>query len=132
MNKIIVELHPEDRARLDAIIAKLDSLQPHCDDCVENVVTMVEAAHPAKPAPAPAPAARPTAELETPPWTEPAPVPAVEPPTLAEFQKAVAIRCTENPALKPKVRELVNKYAPSVSEIPADKRLEFLDQLAAL
>lgn len=119
MNKIIVELHPEDRARLDAIIAKLDSLQPHCADCVENVVNMVEAAHPA-------PVARPTAE------PEPAPAPAVEPPTLAEFQKAVAVRCAENPAVKPKVRELVNKYAPSVSEIPADKRVEFLAQLAAL
>lgn len=134
MNKIIVELHPDDRARLDAIIAKLDSLQPHCDDCVENVVTMAEAAHPAKPAPAPAPApaARPTAEPETPPWTEPAQAPVAEPPSLADFQKAVAVRCTESPALKPKVRELVNKYAPSVSEIPADKRHEFLAQLAAL
>lgn len=126
MNKIIVELHPEDRARLDAIIVKLDNLQPHCDDCVENVVTMVEAAHPAS-TPETAPVApRPTAEPET------APVPTVEPPTLAEFQKAVAVRCAENPALKPKVRELVNKYAPSVSEIPTDKRIEFLDQLAAL
>lgn len=126
MNKIIVELHPEDRARLDAIIAKLDNLQPHCDDCVENVVNMVEAAHPA-------PVAEPEPVVEAPTAEpEPAPAPAVEPPTLAEFQKAVAVRCAENPTVKPKVRELVNKYAPSVSEIPADKRIEFLAQLAAL
>lgn len=122
MNKIIFELSPEDRARLDAIIAKLDGLAPHCDDGVDNVVHMVEAAHPAAPATAP----------EAPPWTESTPPPAAEPPALAEFQKAVAVRCAENPAVKPKVRELVNRYAASVSEIPEDKRLEFLAQLAAL
>ena len=124
VNKIIVELHPEDRARLDAIIAKLDSLQPHCDDCVDNVLHLVE------PTPAPAPAARATAEPE--PAPEPAPAPVAEPPSLAEFQKAVTERCVASPAVKAKVRELVNKYAPSVSEIPSDKRVEFLDQLAAL
>lgn len=123
MNKIIFELSPEDRARLDAIIAKLDGLAPHCDDCVDNVVHMVEAAHPAASAPAP----------EAPPWTEPTPPPAAaEPPALAEFQKVVTVRCAENPAVKLKVRELVNRYAPSVSEIPEDKRLEFLDLLAKL
>lgn len=120
MNKIIVELHPEDRARLDAIIAGLDKLQPHCDSCVDNVLHLVEGAQPAPVEPAP------VAE------PEPTPAPAAEPPSLAEFQKAVAVRCAENPAVKPKVRELVNKYAPSVSEIPADKRHEFLTQLAAL
>ena len=143
-NRIIFELHPEDRARLDAIIAKLDNMQPLCDDCVDNVLHLVEptpAPAPAarataepepavEPTPAPAPAARATAEPE--PAVEPTPEPVAEPPSLAEFQKAVAVRCTENPALKPKVRELVNKYAPSVSEIPADKRHEFLTQLAAL
>jgi len=132
MNKIIFELSPEDRARLDAIIAKLDGLAPHCDDCVDNVLQVVEGAHPAKPATAPAPAARPTAEPESPPWTEPAPAPVAEPPSLAEFQRVVTERCVASPAVKAKVRELVNKYAPSVSEIPADKRHEFLAQLAAL
>lgn len=127
MNKIIFELSPEDRARLDAIIAKLDGLAPHCDDCVDNVVNMVEAAHPAAPAPV-----APQSLEPVPIPVAPTPPPAAEPPALAEFQKAVAVRCAENPAVKPKVRELVNRYAASVSEIPEGKRLEFLAQLAAL
>ena len=122
MNRIVIELHPDDRARLDAIIAGLCKLQPHCDSCVDNVLSVVEGAI----APAAAPAVDPA---PAPVETQPA-APAVEPPSLADFQKAVALRCAENPAVKPKVRELVNRYAPSVSEIPPEKRLEFLDLLA--
>ena len=124
MNRIVIEFSPDDRARLDAIIAGLDKLQPHCDSCVDNVLQVVEGAI--------APAAAPAADPDPAPFdTEPV-APNVEPPSLADFQKAVALRCTENPALKPKVRELVNRYAGSVSEIPPEKRLEFLDQLAKL
>lgn len=111
MNRIIIELHPEDRARLDALIAWLEKLQPNCDSCVDNVLRVVEGTRDEKPA---------------------APAPAVEPPTLADFQKAVALRCAENPAVKPKVRELVNRYAASVSEIPPEKRIEFLDLLSKI
>ena len=130
MNKIVIELHPDDRARLDAIIAGLERLQPNCDSCVDNVLRVVEGAQAA-------PADTPAAPIENhqpvtpvaPPASAPA-APAVEPPSLAEFQKAVALRCAQNPAIKPKVRELVNRFAESVSEIPAEKRLEFLDLLA--
>lgn len=124
MNRIVIEFSPEDRARLDAIIAGLDKLQPHCDSCVDNVLQVVEGAI--------APAAAPAVDPDPAPFdTEPA-APAVEPPSLADFQKAVTLRCVENPAVKPKVRELVNRYAGSVSEIPPEKRLEFLDMLAKL
>lgn len=122
MNRIVIELHPEDRARLDALIAGLEKLQPNCDSCVDNVLRVVEDAHAEKPAADPAP---PTAPVET-------PAPAAEPPSLADFQKAVALRCAQNPAVKPKVRELVNRYAESVSEIPPEKRTEFLDLLSRL
>lgn len=126
MNKIVIEFHPEDRARLDAIIAGLEKLQPNCDSCVDNVLRVVEGARDEKPAAAPA-------EDPQPVTPAPAPVPevpAAEPPSLADFQKAVAMRCASNPAIKPKVRELVNRFAESVSEIPPEKRLEFLDLLA--
>lgn len=126
MNRIVIELHPEDRARLDALIAGLEKLQPNCDSCVDNVLRVVEDAHAEKPTAAtaedPAP---PIAPVET-------PAPAVEPPSLADFQKAVALRCAQNPAVKPKVRELVNRYAESVSEIPPEKRTEFLDLLSKI
>lgn len=126
MNKIVIEFHPEDRARLDAIIAGLEKLQPNCDSCVDNVLRVVEGARDEKPAAAPA-------EDPQPVTPAPAPVPealAAEPPSLADFQKAVAMRCASNPAIKPKVRELVNRFAESVSEIAPEKRLEFLDLLA--
>lgn len=126
MNRIVIELHPEDRARLDALIAGLEKLQPNCDSCVDNVLRVVEDAHAEKPAAGPAEdPAPPTAPVET-------PEPAVEPPSLADFQKAVALRCAQNPAVKPKVRELVNRYAESVSEIPPEKRTEFLDLLSKI
>lgn len=126
MNKIVIEFHPEDRARLDAIIAGLEKLQPNCDSCVDNVLRVVEGAQAEKPAAAPAEDPQPV-----PPAPAPVPeAPAAEPPSLADFQKAVAMRCASNPAIKPKVRELVNRFAESVSEIPPEKRLEFLDLLA--
>lgn len=122
MNRIVIEFSPEDRARLDAIIAGLEKLQPHCDSCVDNVLSVVEGAI--------APAAAPAVDPDPAPFDTASEAPTVEPPSLADFQKAVALRCVENPAVKPKVRELVNRYAGSVSEIPEEKRLEFLDLLA--
>ena len=132
MNRLVIELHPEDRARLDALIAGLERLQPNCDSCVGNVLRVVEGVHDEKPAAAPAEDPAPPAAKDEAPFDIPPAATAVEPPSLAEFQKAVALRCTQNPAVKPKVRELVNRYAESVSEIPPEKRLEFLDLLAKL
>ncbi len=129
MNRITIELSAEDRARLDALIAGLEKLQPNCDSCVDNVLRYGEAlcGEKAPPAAEPQPAAPTAAPVET-----PAPAPVAEPPSLADFQKAVALRCAQNPAVKPKVRELVNRYAGSVSEIPEGKRIEFLDLLSKI
>lgn len=130
-NRIVIELSPEDRARLDALIAGLEKLQPNCDSCVDNVLHYGEALSKEKPTtPAPAPAEDP-AKDETPFDTQPA-APATEPPSLADFQNAVTTCCVKKPAVKSKVRELVNRYAESVSEIPPEKRLEVLDLLAKL
>lgn len=114
-NKIVIELCAEDRARLDAII---DGLQNRSAAPVETLTTDFAASFPdPQPEPEPAPAEVPT----------PAPV-----PSLAEFQKAITLRCAESAAVKTKVRELVNRFAPSVSEIPEEKRAEFLDLLSKL
>lgn len=136
MNRFVIELHPEDRARLDALIAGLEKLQPNCESCVDNVLRVAEdlarpTGTPTAPAAVPAEAAPPV-DLPAPEAPAPAKVPAAKPPSLAEFQAMVTDRCVKNPALKPQVRELVNRYAESVSEIPAEKRLVFLEQLAAL
>lgn len=114
-NKIVIELCAEDRARLDAII---DGLQNRSAAPVETLTTDFAASFPdPQPEPEPAPAEVPA----------PAPV-----PSLAEFQKAITLRCAESAAVKTKVRELVNRFAPSVSEIPEEKRAEFLDLLSKL
>ena len=116
-NKIVIELCAEDRARLDAII---DGLQ-NCFAVPGEILTTDFAASFPDPqlAPAEAPA----------PVEAPAPAPV---PSLAEFQKAITLRCAESAAVKTKVRELVNRFAPSVSEIPEEKRAEFLDLLSKL
>lgn len=127
MNKIVVELHPEDRARLDAIISSLQAL----------------AAAPGAPAEAaPAPAAdfpvegaahlEPPADPEPVPVADPEPAPAAKPVSLAEFQKAITLRCAESAKTKEAVRALVKQYAGSVSDIPEDKRSEVLAKLAEL
>lgn len=125
MTAITIELCAEDRARLDAIIAGLQGKAPAV-------------------APAEVPVADPAPVADFPvvpdqvPWDEapadpaPAPAPAAKPVSLAEFQKAITLRCAESPKVKAAVRELVNGYAPSVSTIPEDKRSEFLAKLAAI
>jgi hypothetical protein len=125
MNKIVFELCAEDRARLDAIIAGLQHLGgvPGAPDGVLHPAD-ASTAHLEPPAAAPA-ASQP----------EPAPVvpaPEVKPVSLGEFQKAIVTRCAESAAMKAKVQALVHKYAPSVSEIPEDKRAEVLAELAKL
>lgn len=114
-NKIVIELCAEDRARLDAII---DGLQNRSAAPVETLTTDFAASFP-DPQPEPEPA----------PVEAPAPAPV---PSLAEFQKAITLRCAESAAVKTKVRALVNRFAPSVSEIPEEKRAEFLDLLSKL
>lgn len=163
MNKIVVELHPEDRARLDAVIAGLQALAsapaapatplpPAMMDAAfqrflekreqEEKIQAAAAEVFGKdqaPAPAPAPAAEfPVVpdqspwDLTTPAAPAPAPAPAVKPVSLAEFQKAITLRCAESAETKAAVRGLVREYATSVSVIPEEKRSEFLAKLAAI
>lgn len=136
MNKIVIELCAEDRARLDRIVAGLERLPLIGVDLAQGAdftaplqeaeVSLglpVEGAAHLEPVDAPAPA----------PSAEPAPVePAPEPISLAEFQKVVTMWLAMNPAKKPQARELVNRYAPSATEIPPEKRAEFLAALDAL
>lgn len=129
MNKIVVELHPEDRARLDAIITGLQRVgAPVCNELKAAAVELpLEGTAHLEPiaAPAPAPAADPAP-------VEPVTAPDPEPMSLAEFQKVVTVWLAANPAKKPQARQLVNRYAPSATEIPPEKRAEFLTALNAL
>lgn len=125
MNRIVIELCPEDRKRIDELIAFAGLIasgmksSPAADHPADASVAHLEP-----------PVAAPAASQPEPPAVEPAPE--VKPISLGEFQKAIATRCAESTAMKEKVRALVHKYAPSVGEIPEGKRPEVLAALANL
>lgn len=137
MNKIVFELCEEDRQRLDAIIVGLQGLVPTVPKSVSFnsdgiTVEMSAAEHPADastahlgpPVAAPAPTQpEPTTVESTPP---------VKPISLAEFQKAVTQAVAKGVAQKQAAKKIINKYAPSVSEIPEGKRAEVMAELANL
>ena len=123
MNVIEFKLCAEDRARLDDIIAGLAALVPGAmSDAAVATLEVKQVELPVEGA----------AHLEPPADPEPAPVPAVKPVSLAEFQKAITLRCAESAKTKEAVRALVNQYATSVSDIPEDKRPEVLAKLAEI
>lgn len=126
MNVIEFKLCAEDRQRIDELIAFAGQI-------VDEMKSRPAAEHPAD---------APTTHLEPPVAAAPAaiqpepaavdPAPEVKPVSLGEFQKAIVTRCAASAAMKAKVQALVHKYAPSVSEIPEDKRAEVLAELAKL
>lgn len=157
MNKITIELCAEDRKRIDELMASIGLLTgelrntqppkiglhlPRIEQAEDGTVKLVKettptAEHPAdasithlEPVDAPAPA----------PITEPAPVepvpteptPEVKPVSLAEFQKAVTMVCAKGATQKAAAKDIINKYAASVSTIPEDKRHEVMAALAKL
>lgn len=122
MNTITIELCKEDRQRLDEVIAFLGliagdqksrptvSSQPeHPADATTTHLELVDA---------PAPAAEPT--------------PVEQPVSFAEFQKAVTQAVAKGPKQKATAKEIINEYAPSVSEVPEDKRAEVIARLAKI
>lgn len=63
--------------------------------------------------------------------TETAP-PEVTPVSFAEFQKAVTQAVAKGSKQKAAAREIINKYAASVSAVPEDKRAEVMAELAKI
>jgi hypothetical protein len=54
----------------------------------------------------------------------------VKPVSLAEFQKAVTLAVSKGTEAKKVVKEIINKYAASVSAVPEDKRAEVIAELS--
>jgi hypothetical protein len=54
----------------------------------------------------------------------------VKPVSLAEFQKAVTLAVSKGAEAKKAAKEIINKYAASVSAVPEDKRAEVMAELA--
>lgn len=155
--KIITELCPEDRARLDHVADAMERLadlmarrvvqesvastmsgqQP--DDIQQKLAEQVAKSQKA-PAEAPTEPAGAT-KAETPatdhpaeeslPWGDPAPVEEPKPVvTTADVQQKV-IKLV-NAGKKPEVLTIVKSYAANVSSIPEDKLAECLERLNAL
>lgn len=143
MNVITIELCPEDRARLDRLTEALE--RRSCESCVNSALSWAECIQSGSSvaAPAEAPKTAASAPNETPaspnthpetndaPWAESAPPPVPE-VSLAEFQKALTLRCAESATMREKVRSLLHEYAEAASLVPAEKRAEVLARLAKL
>lgn len=130
MNLLTVNFSDEDRARIDKLTAALSNLTDALNILGYGVALKAEQAQSAAPV-------QPTEPEKAP---EP-PTPAVEPPapaapapviSLPEFQKALAVRCSESLETKARVRAILNEYAPAASAVPEEKRAEILARLAAL
>jgi hypothetical protein len=55
-----------------------------------------------------------------------------QPVSFAEFQKAVTQAVAKGPKQKAAAKEIINEYAPSVSEVLEDKRAEVIARLAKI
>lgn len=158
MNKIIIELCAEDRARIDRLTKALeyravaaehhvakaepDDLQQKLAEQVakaskapaeshENAQESTEAETPAIPQPEPETVAtvEPTPEAEA----KPAPTPAALQQKVIELVNAAKQVSAEHAeAVKAKIKAIVNDYAVAVSKIPEDKRAEAMERLIAL
>ena len=133
MNTITIELTKTDRKLLEdltgavtLLASVLGSMQP--DQVRQQIIQEATGSdHPAEAS---------TAHLE-PVEETPAPViedptPEVKPVSYAEFQKAVTQAVAKGPEQKAAAKEIINKYAASVSAVPEDKRAEVMAELAKI
>lgn len=151
--KIITELCPEDRARIDRLTVALEARtaqvertlamyadeDPAADDIQKALAEQVAKSEkaptqspvePAGEAKAETPAT-PQPEAEAATTAEPDPVAEAKPaPTTVELQQKVI--ALVNKGKKADVSAIVKSYAATVSGIPEDKRAEVMDKLNAL
>lgn len=116
---VITELCAEDRARLDAIIAALQSPQGKPTEATQVVE---------------APALKETQPEEEKP-TAPAVAEAAVPtaaPTISHDDILKKVITLSAAGKKQEAREIVNAYAAKVSDIPADKLVEVAERLDAI
>lgn len=142
MNTITIELSKEDRKLLEGLMGSISLLTSVIGSGLpkEAQITIIEeATAPLQetevtvglPVEGAAPLEPVAVEEETPaPVAEP--TPEVKPVSLAEFQKAVTMAVSKGAEAKKAAREIINKYAASVSEIPEEKRAEVMAELSKI
>lgn len=123
-NTITISLSKEDRVLLEGLMGSVTLLASVLGNAQPKEVQEKVAE---ELAPAVVPAADPVEET-------PAPVaestPDVKPVSLAEFQKAVTLAVSKGADAKKAAKDIINKYAASVSAVPEDKRAEVMAELA--
>lgn len=132
MNTITIQLCDEDRKRIDELIAFASLLVGEIRSTKDAI--KFGSAPNLKTEETPAPEEKPEIDGQISPFNEPVaePTPEVKPVSLAEFQKAVTMAVSKGAEAKKAAKEIINKYAPSVSEVPEDKRAEVMAELAKI
>lgn len=145
MNNITIELSKEDRKLLEGLMGSVTLLasvigSAHPKEAQEKIIKEVtEAFTPAANVPDEQPVADPVEmggeiEGQISLFDKPTPVaetaPEVKPVSLAEFQKAVTLAVSKGADAKKATKEIINKYAASVSAVPEGKRAEVMAELA--
>jgi hypothetical protein len=134
-NNITIEFSKEDRILLEDLMGSVTLLASVIGNAQPKEVqekVIAETLVPAIKMPEEIPAADPVEENTT-NAAEPAPVAEtpeeVKPVSLAEFQKAVTLAVSKGADAKKAAKEIINKYAASVSAVPEDKRAEVMAEL---
>lgn len=141
MNTITIQFCDEDRKRIDELIAfaglLVGEIRSHKDAIKFGAVPAI--AEKAAPQVAETntaadenPAVAPIIEEPIPVEPVAEPAPEVKPVSLAEFQKTVTLVVSKGTEAKQAVKSIINKYAPSVSEVPEDKRAEVIAELSKI
>ncbi len=137
MSNITIEWSKEDRELLEGLMGAVTLLASVLANAqtkeVQEKVT-AEVLTPATNQPEEIPAADPVEENTTEATPDPVAetTPEVKPVSLAEFQKAVTLAVSKGAEAKKATKEIINKYAASVSAVPEDKRAEVMAELAKL
>jgi hypothetical protein len=138
--KITTEFSPEDRKLLEGLMGSVSLLASVLGDMLPIEVQqkiLKEATGSDHPVDTPTTHLEPveeTAPVE-PVADEPVPdepTPEVTPVSFAEFQKAATQAVAKGPKQKAAAKEIINKYAASVSAVPEDKRAEVMEELAKI
>ena len=126
---ITTELSKEDRKLLEELLGAVTLLASVIGSTLpkETVLGVIEEA--TEPVKTDTPAEN-TPEPATPVEEAPAATPIVI--SLAEFQKAVTLAVSKGSEAKKAVKEIINKYAASVSAVPEDKRAAVVAELAKI
>ena len=132
MNTIVIEFCPEDRARLDKIIAGLDGVKHDCSKCVSDEISVMKnnTAEPVKPSEEePEPSEQITASEEK------AEEVAQEPQSAREYTKTDVrhqVTVLIGQGKKAQARDVIKSYADCIDNLPEDKLPEIMERLHPL